>query len=77
MCLASMSIGAAQPRTCPSVGHYRNTHPVAVRAALGTCQGFVGCGHFYDRAGWLADGTEKSDDVGGVPVIDVRYRRPL
>jgi hypothetical protein len=31
----------------------------------------------YDRAGWLPDGTDKSDDVGGVPVIEVRYRRPL
>jgi hypothetical protein len=25
----------------------------------------------------LPGGTEKSDDVAGVPVIDVRYRRPL
>jgi hypothetical protein len=30
---------------------------------------------FFD--GWLSDGTQNSDDVGGVPVIDMRYRRPL
>jgi hypothetical protein len=43
----------------------------------GDTKGSRGCGHFYDRAGLLPDGTEKSDDVAGVPVIDVRYRRPL
>jgi hypothetical protein len=48
-----------------------------LRAASGTYRGSWGCGPFYDRAGWLPDGTEKSEDVGGVPVIDVRYRRPL
>jgi hypothetical protein len=56
------------------LGHHRRLAP---RAALGIYQGFVVCGHFYDRAGWLPDGPEKSDDAGGVPVIEVRYRRPL
>jgi hypothetical protein len=49
----------------------------ALKAASGTYQGFVGLRSRRRRAGWLPDGTEKSDDVGGVPVIEVRYRRPL
>jgi GNAT superfamily N-acetyltransferase len=32
---------------------------------------------FYDRAGWAPDGTEKTDEVAGVPVVELRYRRPL
>jgi GNAT superfamily N-acetyltransferase len=32
---------------------------------------------FYDRAGWAPDGTGKTDEVAGVPVVAVRYRRAL
>jgi GNAT superfamily N-acetyltransferase len=32
---------------------------------------------FYDRASWAPDGTEKTDEVAGVPVVEVRYRRAL
>jgi GNAT superfamily N-acetyltransferase len=32
---------------------------------------------FYERAGWLPDGTEKADQVGGAPVVEVRYRSAL
>ena len=32
---------------------------------------------FYDRAGWVPDGTEKTDELAGVPVVEVRYRRVL
>lgn len=30
---------------------------------------------FYRRHGFTGDGTERSQDVGGVPVLEVRYRR--
>jgi ribosomal protein S18 acetylase RimI-like enzyme len=32
---------------------------------------------FYARAGWTADGSAKRADIGGSPVTEVRYRRPL
>jgi hypothetical protein len=32
---------------------------------------------FYARAGWTADGSAKLEDIAGVPVTEVRYRRPL
>jgi GNAT superfamily N-acetyltransferase len=32
---------------------------------------------FYARAGWTADGSAKQDEIGGAPVTEVRYRRPL
>jgi GNAT superfamily N-acetyltransferase len=31
----------------------------------------------YERAGWRADGTERSDEVLGAVVSEVRYRRSL
>jgi hypothetical protein len=30
---------------------------------------------FYEIAGWVADGTERTADVFGVTVPEVRYRR--
>jgi hypothetical protein len=50
---------------------------VSLKAALGTYQGFVGLRSLLRPCRVLTDGTEKSDDVGGVPVIEVHYRRPL
>jgi hypothetical protein len=32
---------------------------------------------FYEAVGWTADGTVKRDEVGGVPVRGLRYRRAL
>lgn len=32
---------------------------------------------FYEAAGWLTDGAEKTDDRRGFPLTEVRYRRPL
>jgi GNAT superfamily N-acetyltransferase len=32
---------------------------------------------FYAAAGWAEDGATKDDVVGGAPVTEVRYRRPL
>jgi hypothetical protein len=31
----------------------------------------------FERAGWSPDGTEKTDDVAGVPAVEARYRRAL
>lgn len=32
---------------------------------------------FYERAGWVADGAERDQEVYGLEVPEVRYRRPL
>lgn len=32
---------------------------------------------FYERVGWVADGTVKHDVVGDQPIVDLRYRRPV
>jgi RimJ/RimL family protein N-acetyltransferase len=32
---------------------------------------------FYEAAGWVADGAERSAEVQGVVVPEVRYRRRL
>jgi GNAT superfamily N-acetyltransferase len=32
---------------------------------------------FYAAAGFQPDGTEKADEIGGVQVRELRYRRPL
>ncbi len=31
----------------------------------------------YESEGWVADGGEASEDILGVTVTDIRYRRPL
>jgi ribosomal protein S18 acetylase RimI-like enzyme len=32
---------------------------------------------FYEAAGWRADGTEKTDEFGGVGLLELRYRKAL
>ncbi len=32
---------------------------------------------FYEVEGWVADGTERTDEVLGMVVAEVRYRRRL
>jgi hypothetical protein len=32
---------------------------------------------FYERTGWRADGTRKPDTLADLPVIELRYRRPV
>jgi len=32
---------------------------------------------FYERHGWVTDGTEQQDDLFGQPVTDVRYEKRL
>lgn len=32
---------------------------------------------FYEAAGWRADGAERTDQIGGAQVEEVRYRRSL
>jgi hypothetical protein len=32
---------------------------------------------FYEVAGWVADGTERTDEVLGVVVAEARHRRRL
>ena len=32
---------------------------------------------FYTRRGWKPDGAVKTEDLGGVTLSDIRYRRPL
>ena len=33
--------------------------------------------HFYERAGWCADGAVKSDTTSGLSVVEVRYRNRI
>lgn len=32
---------------------------------------------FYERGGWTTDGTERTEEVLGVTVAELRYQRPL
>jgi len=32
---------------------------------------------FYDRGGWTADGETRVESIGGEPVKQLRYGRPL
>jgi ribosomal protein S18 acetylase RimI-like enzyme len=32
---------------------------------------------FYERGGWTVDGGTKTEQIGGEPLQEVRYRRPL
>lgn len=32
---------------------------------------------FYEAAGWAIDGRTKTVEIGGRPVVEVRYRKPL
>jgi ribosomal protein S18 acetylase RimI-like enzyme len=32
---------------------------------------------FYEKTGWVADGTTKTEDMGGFPIVQVRYRKQL
>ena len=38
-------------------------------------EGNARAGRFYEIAGWVADGTERTSEVFGVTVREVRYRR--
>ena len=49
-------------------------HP---RMLLWVLEGNARARHFYERAGFHADGTVESSDVDGVAVPEVRYARPL
>jgi RimJ/RimL family protein N-acetyltransferase len=46
-------------------------------AVLWVLDGNTRARRFYEAAGWHADGTAKREDVGGVAVTEVRYRRAL
>jgi GNAT superfamily N-acetyltransferase len=46
-------------------------------ATLWVLRGNERARRFYDRAGWQPDGTEKTDEVAGAEVVEVRYRRAL
>jgi len=46
-------------------------------AALWVLESNARARRFYARAGWTADGAAKQEDIGGSPVTEVRYRRPL
>jgi GNAT superfamily N-acetyltransferase len=46
-------------------------------AALWVLESNARARRFYARAGWTPDGSAKQEDIGGAPVTEVRYRRPL
>jgi ribosomal protein S18 acetylase RimI-like enzyme len=47
------------------------------RAVLWVLKGNNRAIRFYERAGWTAAGATKEDELGGVPVVELRYRRDL
>jgi ribosomal protein S18 acetylase RimI-like enzyme len=48
-----------------------------VEAVLWVLAGNNRARRFYEREGWLPDGTEMTDDARGFPVTELRYRRRL
>ncbi|MEM9615620.1 MAG: GNAT family N-acetyltransferase [Actinomycetota bacterium] len=46
-------------------------------AVLWVAPGNARARRFYEREGWVADGAERTDEVLGVVVEEVRYRRSL
>ncbi|MFF9496443.1 GNAT family N-acetyltransferase [Streptomyces flaveolus] len=54
---------------CAAAGH--------PRMLLWVLEGNARARHFYERAGFHADGAVESSDVDGVAVPEVRYARPL
>lgn len=32
---------------------------------------------FYERGGWATDGATKTEQIGGAPMVEVRYRRAI
>jgi GNAT superfamily N-acetyltransferase len=47
------------------------------RASLWVLDGNIAARRFYERDGWMFDGTRRTRQHGGVPADEVRYRRPL
>jgi GNAT superfamily N-acetyltransferase len=43
------------------------------RATLWVLETNARARHFYEAAGWRADGARKADEVGGAALIEVRY----
>jgi RimJ/RimL family protein N-acetyltransferase len=48
-----------------------------VEAELWVLPGNHRARRFYEVAGWVADGAQRTDEVVGVLVSEVRYRRRL
>jgi GNAT superfamily N-acetyltransferase len=48
-----------------------------VELCLWVFEGNDGARAFYERLGWIADGTTKVDDFGDAQPIELRYRRRL
>jgi GNAT superfamily N-acetyltransferase len=46
-------------------------------AVLWVLDGNTRARRFYEAAGWYADGTAKREDMGGMTITEVRYRREL
>lgn len=40
-------------------------------------EGNVRADRFYRKDGWLPDGAQKRDEIWGITVSEIRYRRPL
>jgi ribosomal protein S18 acetylase RimI-like enzyme len=47
------------------------------QATLWVLAGNARARRFYDRAGWVPDGSQKQDEIAGLGVTEVRYRRPV
>jgi len=47
------------------------------QATLWVLKGNARARHFYEDAGWVCDGSEKTETMVGTQVTEVRYRRAL
>ena len=47
------------------------------RAVLWVLEENARARRFYDRGGWSPDGATRVEPIGGEPVPQVRYSRPL
>jgi GNAT superfamily N-acetyltransferase len=47
------------------------------RVALWVLEGNERARRFYQAGGWTSDGAQKLDESFGIPIIEVRYHRPL
>jgi GNAT superfamily N-acetyltransferase len=47
------------------------------RAVLWVLEGNARARRFYERGGWAADGTTRTEAIGGEPVAQLRYGRSL
>ncbi|MEU3711016.1 GNAT family N-acetyltransferase [Streptomyces catenulae] len=70
-----IGMGIGRTLMTASLEHAREAGFAELR--LWVVRGNARARRFYARAGFTPDGTEQTDEVGGEPVPELRYRRPV